>query len=103
MGKEKDVEYKVVEAPVEEVMDLIASKQELADYLKMHLTTLEKLLAKYPFELSGKPGKIMGRWRVPKTDVNAWFRYVQAQEMRHPAARRMRPHEPPEITEIAGR
>lgn len=81
----------------------LSSKQEVADELKMSLRQFSQLLRKYPFNVSGVPGKIMGRWRVTRTDVCRWFRYVQSQEARHPDARRMRPEEAPEIAVISGR
>lgn len=88
---------------MEPVIEIISSKQEVADELKMHINTLEKYLKKYPFELCGVPGKIMGRWRLARSDVHRWFRYVQSQEFRHPDSRRLRPAEPPELSEIKGR
>lgn len=92
-------------APYEKDMQLeiLSSKQEVADELKMSLHQLSALLKKYPFELSGVPSKIMGRWRVQKSDVARWFAYVQRQEVRHPESRRLRPEEPPALAEIRGR
>jgi hypothetical protein len=83
--------------------DILSSKQEVADELKMSLYQLDQLLRRYPFENCGAPGKIMGRWKVTKINVHAWFRYVQGQELRHPDARRLRPEEPPEVAGIKGR
>ena len=84
-------------------MQLLVRKEEIAKYLRMHVNTLDKLLAKYPFELIGVAGKIMGMWRIPKNDVDRWFQFVREQEYRHPDARRMRPPEPPEVDDIVGR
>lgn len=87
----------------EPVLDLLTSKQEVADELKMSLYQLDKLLQRYPFHLSGAPGKINNRWRVERRYVHAWFRYVQRQELRHPEAKRMRPEEPPDLAGLKGR
>ena len=91
------------ETPIDPALAILSSKQEVADELKMSMHQLCQLLQRYPFELSGVPGKILGRWKVTRSDVHAWFRYVQAQEMRHPEARRLRPAEPPELAWIVGR
>lgn len=96
---------KITQNAVDEspVLRLLTSKQEVADELRMSLYQLDQLLRKYPFENSGAPGKIMGRWKTTKANVHAWFRYVQSQELRHPDARRLRPEEPPDIAAIKGR
>lgn len=83
--------------------DLLASKQQVADVLGMSIRTFERYLAKYPFSCSGKAGVVNGRWRVFRTDVYAWWAYVQRQEARHPEIRRMRPEEPPVVRDIKGR
>lgn len=83
--------------------ELLTSKQEVADVLKMSLTTFERLLQKYPFHHSGAPGKVQGRWRVMSAYVFRWWEYVQRQELRHPDARRLRPEEAPDLAEIRGR
>lgn len=83
--------------------ELITSKQQVADTLGMSISTFDRYLGKYPFSNSGAPGKINGRWRVFKSYVFGWWAYVQRQEMRHPAARRMRPEEPPALQDIKGR
>ena len=106
MGKREEREPLTEEVTVtaqEDEIDLLGSKNEVADYLRMHVNTLDKYLRKYPFEESGRPGKIMGRWRVPKGDVDRWFRWVQDQELRHPDARRLRPEEAPGLQWIKGR
>ena len=83
---------------------MLTSKQEVADELKMSIRHFSRLLQKYPFADGAEvPGKIGGRWRVSVDDAWKWFFYVQAQELRHPDSRRMRPEEPPEISGIAGR
>jgi len=87
----------------EDAIDILSSAQEVADELKMGLRPFYRLVNKYPFGLCGVAGKIMGRWKVTRSDVHNWFRYVQRQELRHPDARRMRPEEPPELTELKGR
>ena len=102
-GDKMEATEAVKEVKEDAVLDILSSKQEVADELKMSLHQLTQLLRKYPFEGSGVPGKIMGRWKVDRTDVHRWFRYVQRQELRHPDARRMRPEEPPEIAAIKGR
>ena len=84
-------------------MDILSSEQQVADELNMSLWKFRQLRHIYPFEKSGAPSKLMGSWKVTKEDVGRWFRYVQRQEMRHPDARRMRPEEPPDLTEIKGR
>lgn len=84
-------------------LEILSSKQEVADELKMSVYQLNQLLQKYPFELSGVPAKIMGRWKVQKSDVARWFAYVQRQELRHPESRRLRPEEPPAVREITAR
>lgn len=84
-------------------LDILSSAQEVADELKMSVRQLNRVLNKYPFGASGVAGKIMGRWKVCKADVHRWFRYVQRQELRHPDAIRMRPEEPPALTDIKGR
>lgn len=83
--------------------ELLTSKQEVADLLGMSERTLSRMLQKYPFSNSGRTGKVNGRWRVFKSDVFAWWAYVQRQEFRHPDARRMRPEEAPVLQEIQGR
>ncbi len=90
---------------VQEVRELgiLSSKQEVADELKMSVYQLNQLLQKYPFELCGVPPKIMGRWKVQKSDVARWFSYVQRQELRHPDSVRLRPEEPPALAEMRGR
>ena len=102
-GKKKATKEEQIEEITEPVMEILSSKQDVANELKMHVNTLDKYLAKYPFANSGVPGKMMGRWRLAKSDVHRWFRFVQQQEMRHPTARRMRPVEPPEVADITGR
>lgn len=82
---------------------LLTSQQEVAEYLKMHPSTLERFLRKYPFAKIGKPGKVNGRWRVYQSAVSTWWAYVERQECRHPDSRRMRPEEAPELVEIVGR
>jgi|AACY02.16.fsa_nt_gi hypothetical protein len=99
---EQDVEQQTEQEP-EPPMDLLSSKQEVADELKMSLYQLDKLLQRYPFEVSGVPPKVRGRWRVYRQDVHRWYRYVQRQELRHPDARRLRPEEPPELAGLKGR
>jgi hypothetical protein len=81
----------------------LTSKQEVADALQLSIYKLETLLRRYPFGACGVSGKVCGRWHVDRADVFAWFRYVQSQELRHPDARRMRPEEPPELTDLRGR
>jgi len=83
--------------------EILSSKQEVADVLKMHVKTFDKYLAKYSFVHSGAPGMVNGRWRVPKSYVFKWWEYVQSQEIRHPDMRRLRPEEAPELQEIKGR
>lgn len=86
------------------IPDILTSKQEVADELKMSIYQFSQLLRRYPFESGAQvAGKIMGRWRVTKDDAWRWHRYVQRQEARHPDARRMRPEEPPILTELSGR
>ena len=87
----------------EPVLDLLTSKQEVADELRMSLYQLDKILQRYPFDLSGVPGKIRGRWRVERKDVHRWWRYVKRQELRHPESKRLRPEEPPELASLKGR
>jgi len=82
---------------------VLTSQQEVADELKIGRFRFMRLLQKYPFEHSGVAGKINGRWHVAVEDVWCWYRYVQRQEMRHPDARRMRPEEPPALSEIRTR
>ena len=84
-------------------LEILSSKQEVADVLKMSVRQLNDLVQRYPFDYIGVPSKIMGRWRVTRIDVFRWFRYVQQQECRHPRAKRMRPDEPPSIASIKGR
>jgi len=96
----------IVEPQVEQEepgLDLLTSKQEVADELKMSLYQLEKFLRLYPFDCSGVPGKVGGRWRVYRADVHRWWRFVQRQELRHPEAKRMRPEEPPDLANLKGR
>ena len=83
--------------------DMLTSKQEVAEALKMSLRTFERLEQKYTFALTGVTGRVNGRWRVSREQVRNWFNYVQRQESRHPDARRMRPEEPPDLQEIKGR
>lgn len=83
--------------------DILTSKQEVADELKMSLRVFEKLEKKYPFSASGLSGRVNGRWKVPRDYVRKWFAYVLRQETRHPDARRNRPEEPPDLREIKGR
>jgi len=87
----------------ENTIDILSSRQEVADELKISLYQLYRMLNKYPFGMCGVSGKVMGRWKVTRADVHRWFRYVQRQELRHPDARRMRPEEPPALTDIKGR
>jgi hypothetical protein len=92
--------------PQEESPDMLTSQQEVIDYLQMSRGQFQRLLAKYPFVKSGAPGKINGRWHVERVKVRAWWELVQYQEaqaLRHPDMRRMRPVEPPELSSIKGR
>jgi hypothetical protein len=84
--------------------NILTSKQEVADALKMTVYQFSQLLRRYSFATgAGVSGKLNGRWHVPKDYVFRWYRYVQRQELRHPDARRMRPDEPPELRNIQGR
>jgi len=82
---------------------VLTSQQEVIDELRISSYRFTQLLKKYPFSHSGAAGKLNGRWHVALEDVWRWFRYIQRQEMRHPDARRMRPEEPPELSEISTR
>jgi hypothetical protein len=84
-------------------MNILTSKQEVADELKMSIRVFEKLEQRYPFTITGISGRINGRWKVTRDYIQKWFAYVQRQESRHPEARRTRPEEPPELQEIKGR
>lgn len=84
-------------------IQILTSKQEVADALKMSVYQFNQLLRKYPFRRCGSAGKLNGRWHVAADDLWRWYRYVQRQEIRHPDSRRMRPEEPPELTEIRAR
>lgn len=81
----------------------MTSKQQVADLLGMSVTTFTRYLAKYRFSCCGKAGVVNGRWRVFKSDVFAWWAYVQRQEARHPDMRRLRPEEPPVLQNIKRR
>lgn len=94
----KSIEEKKVERE-----DVLTSKQEVADVLKMSVYQFSQLLHKYPFANSGAAGKLNGRWHVSRANVWEWYKFVQRQEIRHPDARRMRPDEPPEIAAIVAR
>jgi len=83
--------------------DYCTCKQDVADALNVSIYRLNLLLRKYPFQSCGRPGKINNRWHVSRKSVHEWFKYVQAQELRHPDARRLRPMEPPALDEIRGR
>jgi len=84
--------------------NILTSKQEVADVLKMTVYQFNTLLRRYSFaDGSGVSGKLNGRWHVPKDYVLRWYRYVQTQEARHPDARRMRPVEAPELVGMKGR
>jgi hypothetical protein len=82
---------------------IFGCKQEVADALRMSIYQFEKLLRRYPFDVTGVSGKILGRWHVTQADVFVWYRHVQRQESRHPEARRMRPEEAPDLDQIKGR
>ena len=83
--------------------DLLTSQQEVVDFLDMSRGKFQRLLIKYPFKASGVPGKVNGRWHVERKYVLQWWKHVQAQELRHPDSRRMRPEEPPDIANISAR
>ena len=82
---------------------VLTSVNEVAQELSISVKTLYTYLRKYPFEATGVSGKLNGRWHVPVEDVWRWYHYVKRQEVRHPDSRRMRPEEPPGLTEIKGR
>lgn len=104
MTRKKDVEEKSTTTDDnEQYLKVLTCKQEVSDELRMSFYQLEKLLHKYPFQLSGVSGKLNGRWHVAVDDVWRWYRYVQRQELRHPESRRMRPEEPPDVAAIRGR
>jgi hypothetical protein len=107
--KEVKTENQPIEAPAKDLADVtkpagvLTSQQEVIDALKMGQSQFVRLLRKYPFGCCGSSGKLNGRWHVTVEDVWRWHRYVQRQELRHPDARRMRPEEPPDISDIRAR
>lgn len=83
--------------------EILTSRQEVADALKISPYQLWQRMTKYPPAELGIPMKVSGRFHVYLDDVHAWNQYVQRQELRHPDARRMRPDEAPELSKIRGR
>ena len=86
-----------------EKVRVLTSQAEVLAELRMGREQFMRLLRKYSFDVTGKAGKINGRWHVRVDDVWRWHGYVQDQERRHPDARRMRPEEPPALRRIKGR
>lgn len=85
------------------VVEVFTSQQEVIDELRMGRKQFMSLIKKYPFYKCGSSGKLNGRWHVTKSDLWRWHGYVQKQELRHPESRRMRPEEPPELTDMRAR
>lgn len=81
---------------------ILAGKDEVAGYLRMSVKQFDRYLIVYPFD----EGKTNGRWRVPASEVLAWWNDVREKERRRVPDVRvklLRPMEAPDLQEIKGR